>query len=75
LRNAPTALLKDLGYGEQYRYAHNEPQGYAAGVHYWPDDLAAQRFYEPTDRGLEAKIAEKMAYLRQLDKAVRSSKS
>lgn len=67
LRNAPTKLMKELGHGKAYRYAHDEPNGYAAGEHYFPDGLQA-RFYYPTDRGLEGKIAEKLAYLRALDK-------
>ncbi|NGR09697.1 replication-associated recombination protein A [bacterium SGD-2] len=66
LRNAPTRLMKELGYGKQYRYAHDEPYGYAAGEHYFPDGLDAT-FYEPTDRGLEGKIRQKLAFLRELD--------
>jgi putative ATPase len=57
LRNAPTALMKNLDYGKSYRYAHDEPEAFAAGEHYFPDDLLAQRFYEPVPRGLEIKIA------------------
>ena len=68
LRNAPTKLMKALDYGKEYRYAHNEPEAYAAGVDYFPDDLPAQQFYVPTPRGLEGKIAEKLAHLRDLDK-------
>lgn len=68
LRNAPTGLMKDLGYGQQYRYAHDEPHAYAAGERYLPEGLQA-RFYQPTDRGLEARIAEKLAFLRGLDAA------
>lgn len=67
LRNAPTKLMRQLGYGEEYRYAHDEPQGYAAGENYFPPELAAQHYYHPADRGLESKIAEKLAWLRQLD--------
>ena len=67
LRNAPTKLLKQLGHGKQYRYAHDEPHAYAAGVDYFPDGLRA-RFYQPTDRGLEAKIGQKLAFLHELDK-------
>ncbi len=67
LRNAPTKLMKELGYGKQYRYAHDEPEAYAAGETYMPDDLKAPRFYEPTPRGLEGKISEKLAHLRELD--------
>jgi len=71
LRNAPTKLMKELGHGRAYRYAHDEPHGYAAGEHYFPDGLQAS-FYKPTDRGLEGKISEKLAFLRQLDKQSRS---
>ncbi len=67
LRNAPTKLMKELGYGHAYRYAHDEPEAYAAGERYFPDDLAEQHWYHPTPRGLEAKIAEKLAHLRKLD--------
>jgi putative ATPase len=68
LRNAPTKLMKSLDYGKEYRYAHNEPEAYAAGVDYFPDDLAPPQFYIPTPRGLEGKITEKLAHLRELDK-------
>lgn len=68
LRNAPTKLMKALDYGKEYRYAHNEPNAYAAGESYFPDDLPPQQFYSPTPRGLEGKIAEKLAHLRELDK-------
>ncbi|MEY3244470.1 MAG: hypothetical protein RJB20_710 [Pseudomonadota bacterium] len=68
LRNAPTKLMKDLDYGKAYRYAHNEPEAYAAGVDYFPDGLTPPPFYIPTPRGLEGKIMEKLAYLRELDK-------
>ena len=68
LRNAPTRLMKQLGYGSGYRYAHDEPEGFAAGESYWPDDVAPQRFYEPVDRGLEQRIAERLAQLRALDR-------
>ena len=64
LRNAPTKLMKNLGYGEGYRYAHNEAGGFAAGETYFPDDMTAERFYEPVDRGMEAKIKEKLDVLR-----------
>ena len=69
LRNAPTKLMKELGYGKAYRYAHDEAEAYAAGETYFPDDMAAPRFYAPTPRGLEAKIGEKLAHLRELDAA------
>ena len=67
LRNAPTKLMKNLGYGDGYRYAHDEAEGYAAGEKYLPEGMPATVFYRPVDRGLEAKIAEKLAHLRQLD--------
>jgi len=67
LRNAPTKLMKDLGFGAEYRYAHNESEAYAAGENYLPDGLQGQRWYEPVPRGLEQKIAEKLAHLRELD--------
>ncbi len=67
LRNAPTKLMKNLGFGKDYRYAHEEPEAYAAGESYFPEGMAVKRWYQPTDRGLEAKIAEKLAYLRSLD--------
>lgn len=65
LRNAPTKLMKDIGYGKDYRYAHDEEGGYAAGETYFPDDMKAQSFYRPVDRGLEAKIKEKLEGLRE----------
>ena len=68
LRNAPTKLMSDLDYGKNYRYAHNEPEGYAAEENYFPEGLDAVEFYKPTDRGLEKKILEKIEYLRSLDK-------
>ena len=68
LRNAPTKLMKELGYGHAYRYAHDEPDAYAAGEDYFPDDMDAPDFYSPVNRGLEIKIREKMAYLTDLDK-------
>jgi len=67
LRNAPTTLMKDLDYGKDYRYAHNEKGGYAAGENYLPDELKGKQYYYPTDRGLEKKISEKLDYLRSLD--------
>lgn len=68
LRNAPTKLMKKLGYGEEYRYAHDEPEAFAAGEDYFPEELMPQQFYIPTSRGLEAKIKEKLAYFKELDK-------
>ncbi len=67
LRNAPTRLMKELGYGHEYRYAHDEPNAYAAGETYLPEDMAEPRWYCPVPRGLEAKIAEKLVFLRKLD--------
>ncbi len=67
LRNAPTRLLKELGHGRGYRYAHDEPEGYAAGENYFPDAMAPRRYYHPVERGLEQKIAAKLERLRQLD--------
>lgn len=71
LRNAPTKLMKQLGYGKLYRYAHNEPEAYAAGETYLPEGLDDPDWYQPTPRGLEGKIAEKLAYLRKLDAEAR----
>ena len=68
IRNAPTKLMKELDYGKDYRYAHNEEGGYAAGEVYLPEELEGVCFYEPVERGLEIKIREKMEYLRSLDK-------
>jgi len=67
LRNAPTSLMKDLDYGKDYRYAHNEEGAYALGVSYLPEELAGKQYYFPTDRGLEKKISKKLDYLRSLD--------
>jgi putative ATPase len=67
LRNAPTKLMKELGYGHEYRYAHDEPNAYAAGETYLPEGMAEPRWYEPVPRGIESKIAEKLAWLRSLD--------
>ncbi len=69
LRNAPTGLMKDLGYGRDYRHAHSEPNAYAAGQDYLPDGMPAPAWYQPTDRGLESKIGEKLAQLKQWDEA------
>jgi len=68
LRNAPTRLSKQMGHGAAYRYAHEEPDGYAAGEHYFPEGMREKRYYEPVNRGLEQKIAEKLAWLRQRDR-------
>ncbi|KAF0206209.1 MAG: hypothetical protein FD173_369 [Gallionellaceae bacterium] len=73
LRNAPTKLMKQLDYGKDYRYAHNEADGYAAGENYFPDGMTQVSFYAPTGRGLEAKISEKLAHLRELDAAAKKN--
>lgn len=67
LRNAPTSLMKQLGHGKEYRYAHDEPEAYAAGETYLPDGMREPGWYRPVRRGLESKIAEKLAHLRALD--------
>jgi len=69
VRNAPTTLMKNLDYGKEYRYAHDEPNAYAAGENYFPEELKDTQFYHPTDRGMELKIREKLEYLRSLDAA------
>jgi putative ATPase len=69
LRNAPTGLMRQLDYGKKYRYAHDEPEAYAAGENYFPDGLEPREYYKPVPRGLEIKIAEKLARLKALDKA------
>ncbi len=68
LRNSPTQLMKSLDYGKAYRYAHDEPEAYAAGENYFPDELIGSTFYQPVDRGLEIKIAEKLRHLKELDR-------
>jgi putative ATPase len=65
LRNAPTRLMKQLDYGKGYRYAHDEPDGFAAGERYLPEGLEEQRWYEPSGRGLESRIAERLQDLRR----------
>ncbi len=67
LRNAPTKLMKNLGYGEEYRYAHDEPNAYAAGEDYFPESIEPRNYYQPVERGLEIRIAEKLRHLQQLD--------
>ncbi|GGX29922.1 replication-associated recombination protein A [Undibacterium squillarum] len=67
LRNAPTKLMSELGYGKAYRYAHDEPHAYAAGENYFPDGIEKPDWYQPVPRGLELKIADKLAFLRKLD--------
>lgn len=78
-RNAPTRLLKDIGAGKEYRYAHDEPYAYAAGEKYFPDEMQSKQYYYPTEYGLEKQIKEKLAFLKNLDeeetRAARNSKS
>ena len=69
LRNAPTALMRGLGHGKDYRYAHDEADGFAAGERYWPDDIEPPQFYQPVDRGLEIRIGEKLQALRERNEA------
>ena len=69
LRNAPTKLMKGLGYGHNYRYAHDESGGFAAGENYWPDAMPPQQFYRPAGRGLEQRIADRLAELKRLNDA------
>ncbi|HHH38072.1 MAG TPA: replication-associated recombination protein A [Sedimenticola sp.] len=71
LRNAPTRLMKELGYGHAYRYAHDEPEAYAAGERYFPEGMEERRYYRPVPRGLEIRIAEKLERLRELDRRAR----
>ena len=68
LRNAPTQLMKELDYGKAYRYAHDEPEAYAAGESYFPEEMGERQYYKPVPRGMEIKIAEKLAHLKELDK-------
>jgi putative ATPase len=75
LRNAPTRLMKEIGYGKGYRYAHDEPGGYAAGERYFPDDMPDRRYYVPAPRGLEIKIGEALEARRARDRSARSSGS
>jgi putative ATPase len=74
LRNAPTQLMKDLDYGTQYRYAHDEADAFAAGENYLPDGMAEPGFYRPLPRGLELRIAEKLEDLRQRNAAARQAR-
>ncbi len=67
LRNAPTKLMKEMGYGDEYRYAHDEPNAYAAGEDYFPESIEPRNYYQPVARGLEIKIGEKLEHLKQLD--------
>ena len=75
LRNAPTPLMEHLGHGKGYRYAHAEQDGYAAGERYFPDEMNDEVFYQPTDRGLEGKMAARLARLRQIDRQAREESS
>ena len=74
LRNAPTRLMKELGHGEGYRYAHNEEDAFAAGEEYFPEGMPEQAYYHPVDRGLEQKIAEKLNRLRAINQEVRAKR-
>jgi len=74
LRNAPTKLMKEMGFGAEYRYAHDEPEAYAAGENYFPDGMPRVSWYRPTPRGLEARIAEKLAHLRELDRQAKKKR-
>ena len=74
LRNAPTRMMKELGYGHDYRYAHDEPEAYAAGETYLPDGIEEPGWYQPVARGMEGKIAERLAWLRSLDAAAGKKK-
>ncbi|MBN8504488.1 MAG: replication-associated recombination protein A [Burkholderiales bacterium] len=75
LRNAPAKLMKQMGYGSEYRYAHDEPEAYAAGQTYFPDGVEPPRWYQPTERGLDIKLGEKLARLRSLDEAAHGPKT
>jgi len=68
LRNAPTRLMKELGYGNEYRYAHDEPDAYAAGEDYFPEAMTPRQYYQPVPRGLESKIRDKLEHLARLDR-------
>ena len=74
LRNAPTRLMKELGFGSEYRYAHDEPEAYAAGENYFPEGMPKIAWYKPTPRGLEGRISEKLAHLRELDRQAKKTK-
>jgi len=74
LRNAPTKLAKSMGHGKEYRYAHDEPEAYAAGENYFPSEKPPQQYYKPVKRGLEIKISEKLSHLSALDKAQLNNK-
>jgi|SRR6185437_12067074 len=71
LRNAPTKLMSELGYGKEYKYAHDYPEHYVPNENYWPDGMDKQKFYQPTNQGLEKRVADRLEFLRNLDKAKR----
>jgi putative ATPase len=71
LRNAPTQLMKDIGYGKDYRYAHDEDNAFASGETYFPESMGEPQYYQPVERGLEAKIKEKLDHLRELNRSAR----
>jgi putative ATPase len=71
LRNAPTQFMKEQGYAENYRYAHDEADAFAAGEHYFPEEMAAKYYYNPVDRGLEIKISEKLEFLRKRNRTAK----
>ena len=75
LRNAPTRLMKELGYGEKYRYAHDEEDALAAGERYFPDDMPERRYYHPVDRGLESQIGDKLSRIAEKNRAARAGVS
>jgi len=75
IRNAPTKLMKGLGYGRDYRYAHDEPDAFAAGENYFPEGMPEVEWYKPTGRGLELRIREKLEELRRLNAEARAKKS
>jgi len=75
LRNAPTKLMKELGYGKAYRYAHDEPGAYAAGEYYFPENMPERQYYQPVNRGLEIKITEKLARLKEQDRQARKKQA
>jgi putative ATPase len=74
IRNAPTRLMKDLGYGADYRYAHDEPDAFAAGASYFPKEMGEKEYYRPVPRGLEIQIGEKLQKFRELNLAARKKK-
>jgi putative ATPase len=75
LRNAPTRLMKNLGYGKDYRYAHDQTDAYAAGENYFPDGMPTVEWYRPVERGLEIRIGEKLAQLRELDRRAKEKQN